>query len=183
MWATAEQEWCWTTVVDWYISSGCEKKLKFTFKLNEKYKTRSSIFRKHYLWLSRFAKLRRTRSWPNWLIPYVSPSLMGLFSLITDRLRDWMASFLLTASFTGISAATLHAARLALSRTQAASELRGEFFTWGWQHQHSSSLLWPNDSLASRSELSLTGRPFWPLHIWVNAEKRLQDSKKKYRYW
>lgn len=34
MGATAQQEWCWTTVVDWYICSGWKEKKKRHFRYN-----------------------------------------------------------------------------------------------------------------------------------------------------
>lgn len=97
---------------------------------------------------------------------------MNLFGLLISGLTDQIAR-----AAVRVSSETLRAAVLILSPTEAARELNGEFFTRGREHQHSSALLWLDDGLASGSELSIAGRPLRPLHVRVDAEKRLQEAK------
>lgn len=128
--------------------------------------------RNNDLWLSSAADPRGAGPWSNRLIPSASPSLMNLFGLLISGLTDQIAW-----AAVRVSSETLRAVVPILSPTEAARELDGEFFTWGRKHQRSSALLWPDDGLASGSELSIVGGPLRPLHLWVNAEKRLQGAK------
>lgn len=139
-----------------------------------------NITEKSYLWLSGAGNPKRARPWSHGLISSASTSLMNLFGLIISGLTSQIAYLLLTAwAALRASAQSLHAMVLILSATEAARELDRKFFTRGREHQHSSPLLRPDDGLAARSKLCIAGRPLRPPHIWVHAEKRLQEQNTK----
>lgn len=133
------------------------------------------IRRKYYLLVPIADHLRRTRPRSGQHCPHASSSVPDHFGVITGIIGDWTARLLLSAVAI-IFAHLLHAAVLITSRTEAAHELHCEFFTGGWQHQHSMSLLWPDDGLASKSEFSQRGWHLWPMYSWINAEKRLYEE-------
>lgn len=133
------------------------------------------IRRKYYLLVPIADHLRRTRPRSDQHCPHASSSVPDHFGVITGIIGDWTARLLLSAVAI-IFAHLLHTAVLITSRTEAAHELHCEFFTGGWQRQHSMSLLWPDDGLASKSKFSQRGWHLWPMYSWINAEKRLYEE-------
>lgn len=119
-----------------------------------------------YLWLTYTGNLRRAKPWSLAVTFSASTSLMNFFGFVIGSLTAGLAFMLLTLrAALRLAAETLYAVKLILALTDIAYELNREFFSWGWEHQHSLALLWSNDDLTVGSSLRSAGRWFRPLHI------------------
>lgn len=150
---------------------GIEKKLIVLPNLRSKHT--DSI--KHYPFLSSADKSSRTWKWPRLFFP--APfSPMNHFSPTIEAVTLQIPHLLLVWAATRTSAWKLCALVLILRLAEVACELNRELFTWEWQHQLGSSILWLDNDLTPRPKLSLIGRPVGPLNTRFKAEKRLSEE-------
>ena len=127
-----------------------------------------NVFKKHDLCLRRADNQWTTDLTDSSPLLPLPRSTSLVFSGLTDQ-----SSYMLLPDRPAIRipAETLGTVLMILKLAESALELDGEFFSWGRQHQCSSSLLRPDDGFTSGPELSFTGGELRPHHIRVNTER------------